>query len=153
MNGPHAAPTIHPGIPQRALQRDASKPLGARPAARRFALLGASLLTLLLPGCQTPPVSLGTYESSAVQVAVQRARFDLVCNGVTGTVVSSALLQPTNWGGGERAEYVVRVEGCGQRGDYRVVCGTHDLTGRTSAGQMTWTDASSVSCLAAAGGK
>jgi hypothetical protein len=97
-------------------------------------------------------VSLATYESSAVQVAVQRARFDLVCNGVTGTVVSSTLLQPANWGGGERAEYVIGVAGCGQRSDYRVVCGTHELTGRTSAGQMTWTDASSVTCLAGRGG-
>jgi hypothetical protein len=44
------------------------------------------------------------------------------CPQATGTVLSATMLQPMVWGGLERAEYTVGVEGCGLRKTYVVVC-------------------------------
>lgn len=45
------------------------------------------------------------------------------------------LLQPVVWGGLERAEYTVGVEGCGQRKTYIVVCQLGSISCFAAAGQ------------------
>jgi hypothetical protein len=82
----------------------------------------APFAALILTGCQTPAQTLQSDEGVATQVAVNRGRFELNCPQATGTILSSNLLQPVVWGGMERAEYTVGVEGCGQRKTYIVVC-------------------------------
>jgi len=84
----------------------------------------ASLLVagLAVAGCQSSAQVLGIDEPTAMQTAVRRGQFEMNCPQAKGTVLSSNLLQPVVWGGLERAEYTVGVEGCGQRRTYVVVC-------------------------------
>ena len=46
----------------------------------------------------------------------------MACPQATGAVLSSNVLQPAMWGGMERAEYTVGVQGCDKRATYVVVC-------------------------------
>jgi len=82
----------------------------------------APLAALIVTGCQTPAEILQSDAGVATQVAVNRGRFELGCPQATGSILSSNLLQPAVWGGMERAEYTVGVEGCGQRKTYIVIC-------------------------------
>ena len=50
-------------------------------------------------------------------------------------VLSSNLLQPVMWGGQERAEYTLGVEGCGQRKTYIVVCQLGSISCFAAVGQ------------------
>jgi hypothetical protein len=61
-------------------------------------------------------------QATAVQVAAQRGRFEMACPAAQGMVLSQNILQPAMWGGLERIEYTVGIEGCGQRRTYIVVC-------------------------------
>ncbi len=88
----------------------------------RARLLGATFLLLALAGCQTDQQILAGDQTNATQAAVQRGRFEMACPQAMGTILSSNLLQPVVWGGMERAEYTIGVEGCGQRRTYIVVC-------------------------------
>jgi hypothetical protein len=94
-----------------------------------------SLTALLACGCQTPAQVLQSEAGVATQVAVNRGRFELGCPQATGTILSSNLLQPVVWGGLERAEYTVGVEGCGQRKTYIVVCQLGSVSCFAAAGQ------------------
>jgi hypothetical protein len=76
----------------------------------------------VLAGCQTDAQLLAAEQATATQTAVHRGQFEIGCAQATGTVLSSNLLQPVLWGGLERAEYSVGVEGCGQRRVYIVIC-------------------------------
>ena len=73
-------------------------------------------------GCQSPAQTLAADQATATQTAVRRGQFEMNCPQATGTVLSSNLLQPVVWGGLERAEYTIGVEGCGQRRTYVVIC-------------------------------
>jgi len=77
---------------------------------------------LALTGCQSPAQMLSQEQGKAIDVAVQRARFEMACPQATGTMLSSNMLQPVMWGGMERAEYTIGVEGCGKRATYISVC-------------------------------
>ena len=83
-----------------------------------FTVLAATLLA----GCQSDQQMLAGDQGNAVQVATNRGRFEMGCPQAQGMRLSQNLLQPMVWGGMERAEYTVGVEGCGQRRTYIVVC-------------------------------
>jgi len=87
---------------------------------------GPSLLVFLtaavLAGCQSDAQILASEQAVATQTATRRGQFEMNCPQATGSMLSSNLLQPVVWGGLERAEYTIGVEGCGQRRTYIVVC-------------------------------
>lgn len=95
----------------------------------------APLAALIVTGCQTQAQLLQSDAPTATQVAVNRGRFELGCPQATGTILSSNVLQPVVWGGQERAEYTVGVEGCGQRKTYIVVCQLGSISCFAAAGQ------------------
>jgi hypothetical protein len=76
----------------------------------------------VLAGCQTDAQILASERAAALQAATRRGQFEMGCPQATGTVLSATMLQPVVWGGLERAEYTVGVEGCGLRKTYVVVC-------------------------------
>jgi hypothetical protein len=86
----------------------------------RFAVLW--LTAAVLAGCQSDAQILASEQAVATQTAARRGQFELNCPQARATLLSSNLLQPLVWGGLERAEYTVGVEGCGQRKTYIVVC-------------------------------
>ena len=91
----------------------------------------------VLGGCaQNPEKILSDEKARAVQTAVQRGRFEMDCPKATGTVLSSNMLQPVVWGGLERAEYTVGVEGCGKRSTYIVVCQIDSVSCFAASGQQ-----------------
>ncbi len=102
---------------------------------RRLFTMWMPLAALTMTGCQTQEQILQSEQSMAVQVAVNRGRFELSCPQATGSVLSSNLLQPVAWRGLERAEYTVGVEGCGQRKTYIVVCQLGSVSCFAAAGQ------------------
>ena len=78
--------------------------------------------TLIAAGCQTPAQMLASDQATASGVAARRGQFDLNCQQVTTSILSSNVLQPVLWGGQERAEYTIGVAGCERRTTYIVVC-------------------------------
>jgi hypothetical protein len=88
----------------------------------RLQVFTALVAALAAAGCQSPAEMLASDQATASQVAARRGQFELNCPQAKGTMLSSNLLQPVVWGGLERAEYTVGVEGCGQRKTYIVVC-------------------------------
>jgi len=93
---------------------------------KQLTLLLASLVVaatgLLLSGCQNSQQMLADEQGVALQTAARRGQFELGCPAATSSMLSSNMLQPILWGGQERAEYSVGVEGCGKRATYIVVC-------------------------------
>jgi hypothetical protein len=88
-----------------------------------YARVLLTLLALLtVAGCQSQGQVLAGDQSVAIQTAERRGKFELNCPAATGEVLSSNMLQPVLWGGEERAEYTVGVNGCGKRAVYVVIC-------------------------------
>ena len=85
-------------------------------------LIPLCLAGLMVAGCQSDAQILASEQAVATQTATRRGQFEMNCPQATGMMLSSNLLQPIVWGGLERAEYTVGVEGCGQRRTYIVVC-------------------------------
>jgi len=75
-----------------------------------------------LAGCATDQQTLDSKQSAALESAVNRGRFELSCPEATGSVLSRQLIEPLRFGGVERAEYTIGIEGCGQRKTSIVVC-------------------------------
>ncbi|HSD43947.1 MAG TPA: hypothetical protein VLD36_19030 [Burkholderiales bacterium] len=88
----------------------------------KLAFASLCLAGLVVPGCQSDAQILAGEQTVATQAATRRGQFEMNCPKATGTILSSNVLQPVVWGGLERAEYTVGVEGCGQRKTYIVVC-------------------------------
>ena len=88
----------------------------------KLSLISLCLAALAAAGCQSDAQILASEQSVATQAATRRGQFETNCPQATGRILSSNLLQPIVWGGLERAEYTVGVEGCGQRRTYIVVC-------------------------------
>ena len=89
--------------------------------------IGAALAVSVLAACTTDAQYMQQLEPQAVQVAVNRGKFELSCPQATGQVISKDMLQPVFQGfyargGPERAEYTIGVAGCGQRATYLVIC-------------------------------
>lgn len=78
--------------------------------------------TIFVAACQTESQTLGNEQGSAMNAAVRRGQFELGCPTAAGTVLSSNVLQPVLWGGTERAEYTIGVQGCGKRATYISIC-------------------------------
>src|SRR6185312_10179314 len=78
--------------------------------------------TIFVTACQTENQMLGNEQGAAMNAAVHRGQFEIGCPTATGTVLSSNVLQPALWGGVERAEYTIGVQGCGKRATYVSVC-------------------------------
>jgi hypothetical protein len=79
-----------------------------------------------LAGCATEQQMLDKHQSQAVETAVNRSRFEMGCPEAKGSVLSRVMVQPAinapRYGGVERAEYTVGIEGCGKRMTSVVVC-------------------------------
>jgi len=84
--------------------------------------IGSIVAAALVAGCQTQAQLLAADQATASGAAARRAQFELNCQQVTTSILSSNVLQPVLWGGEERAEYTIGVVGCGQRKTYVVVC-------------------------------
>ena len=90
----------------------------------RTVLLGFALLGLT--ACQSDQQVLDKMQPGAVDTAVSRGRFEMGCPEATGQVLSRVMVQPAinapRYGGVERGEYTVGVEGCSKRMTEVVVC-------------------------------
>lgn len=79
-------------------------------------------------GCQSTTDILNATQATAVDTALQRARFEMACPAATGSVLSRKAIEPAiamtrfSAGGPERYEYTVGVEGCGKRETAVVIC-------------------------------
>jgi hypothetical protein len=89
---------------------------------KQWSALVVFLAAVILAGCQSDAQILASEQAVATQTATRRGQFEMNCPQAKGTILSSNLLQPVVWGGLERAEYTVGVEGCGVRKTYIVVC-------------------------------
>jgi hypothetical protein len=91
---------------------------------KRLLFAGAALATLA--GCQTTDQVLATTEPMALDTALKRGRFEMGCPEATGTVLSRQAIDPVvrnpRWGGPERYEYTIGIEGCGKRDTQIVIC-------------------------------
>jgi len=103
--------------------------------SKHIRFLLPALAALGAAGCQSQSQILQDESATAMQVAVNRGRFEMNCPQATGTILSSNLLQPVVWGGLERAEYTVGINGCGQRRTYIVVCQLDSPSCFAAAGQ------------------
>jgi len=85
-----------------------------------------SLVVVVVAGCATPAQFLDSKQGTAIDTALQRARFEMNCPEATGTVLSREVVQPAIQGpaigGIQRAEFTIGVAGCGQRRTFVVVC-------------------------------
>jgi hypothetical protein len=88
----------------------------------KLSVLLVPLAALAAAGCQSDAQILASEQAVATQAATRRGQFEMNCPQAKGTILSSNLLQPVVWGGLERAEYTVGVEGCGVRKTYIVIC-------------------------------
>jgi hypothetical protein len=76
-----------------------------------------------LCGCQTSQAFLDANQAAAIQTADARARFDLNCQEVQTSVLSSKIINPAPmYGGIWRAEYTIGVRGCGRQMVYETIC-------------------------------
>jgi len=90
-------------------------------------IMGIGVLGLAaLAGCQSDQQYLQSREAQAVEVALNRGRFEMNCPQASGTVLNMTMLQPAiegiRFSGPERAEYTIGVSGCGERATYLVIC-------------------------------
>jgi hypothetical protein len=101
----------------------------------------ALIAALAVAGCMSQAQFLDSRQPTAIQTAVNRARFDLNCPNATGQVLSREVTQPALQGpivqGEERGLFLIGVEGCGKRQSYQVFCpmggdGCTALEGQTS---------------------
>lgn len=85
-----------------------------------------SILAVAFAACATQQQMLANKQAMAIQTATTRAQFEMNCQNVNATVLSSEMTQPALEGpwvmGVERAEYTVGVAGCGQRKTFVVIC-------------------------------
>jgi len=82
-----------------------------------------SLALVAITGCQSTAQQLNAEQQQAINVGVQRAKFDMNCPTATGSVLSREMIEPVSMRFGvQRAEYTIGVEGCGQRQSIVVLC-------------------------------
>lgn len=90
-------------------------------------ILFAGLALAGLAGCVSDQQMLDQKQPTAIDTAVNRARFSMNCPAATGQVISRQIIQPVitapRFGGGtERAQYTIGIEGCGKRETSVVLC-------------------------------
>ncbi|MGO9515370.1 MAG: hypothetical protein ACLP2F_17265 [Steroidobacteraceae bacterium] len=76
-------------------------------------------------GCSTTPLTT-QLQPTALEFALNKARFDMNCPAATAQVLNSETVQPALNGplmmGTERAQYTIGVTGCGNRETLQVIC-------------------------------
>ena len=76
--------------------------------------------------CVSTQQMLDNQQTTAVQTALARGRFELACPEATAVVLSRDFIQPAIQGpwvqGMQRLEYTVGVEGCGRRTTVITIC-------------------------------
>lgn len=81
---------------------------------------------LFVSACATQQQMLDQSQPMAMQMAVDRGKFELSCPTATGVVISREMIQPVLQGpfvnGIERAEYTIGVEGCNEKKVFVVIC-------------------------------
>jgi hypothetical protein len=86
----------------------------------------AVVAVLATAGCVTQQQFLNNKETTAIQTAVNRARFEMNCPQVSADVLSREVTQPAIQGpfmaGIQRAQFTIGVAGCGQRQTMIVIC-------------------------------
>ena len=89
-------------------------------------ILFAGLALAGLSGCVSDQQMLDQKQPMAVETALNRAKFTMNCPAATGQVISRQIIEPVinapRYGGMERAQYTVGIEGCGQRLTSVVIC-------------------------------
>ena len=92
----------------------------------RSPLIVLAVALLFMTGCASQADFLNSRQDTALQTAVNRARFDMNCPTANGQVLSREVTQPPIQGpmvmGEERGLFTIGVEGCGQRQTYQVGC-------------------------------
>ncbi len=92
----------------------------------RSLTIRALTAVLAMTGCATQADFLNSRQDSAMETAVNRARFEMNCPSVNGQVLSREVTQPPlqgpRFGGEERGLFTIGVAGCGQRQTYEVLC-------------------------------
>jgi hypothetical protein len=74
-------------------------------------------------GCQTSQAFLDANQQGAIRTADARGRFDLNCQEIQTSVLSSKIINPAPmYGGIWRAEYTIGVRGCGRQAVYETIC-------------------------------
>jgi hypothetical protein len=79
----------------------------------------------VIAGCQSTDQMLDQQQAQAIEVGLQRGRFDFNCPAAQAQVLSREVVQPPMGAvrlGVERAEYTLGIEGCGQRRTMVVLC-------------------------------
>lgn len=88
--------------------------------------IAALALALGAFACASDQQFLANMQGKAIQVATARGQFELNCQNVNATVLSSEVVQPAFQGpvvaGIQRAEYTIGVAGCNERKTFVVVC-------------------------------
>ena len=89
----------------------------------RSPLIVLAVVLLFMTGSASQADFLNSRQDTALQTAVNRARFDMNCPTANGQVLSREVTQPPIQGpmmmGEERGLFTIGVEGCGQRQTYR----------------------------------
>lgn len=89
---------------------------------RHLAFLAVPLAALA--GCMTNEQFVAQNQEAAVKATTARAAFELNCQNVTPSVLTSKVVQPRF--GYERTEYTIGVRGCGKQAVYLTYCLTPD---------------------------
>jgi hypothetical protein len=91
-------------------------------------VISALLASAVFGGCQTTQSFLDANQNAALQTANARGRFELNCQEIQSSVLSSKIINPAPMMGGIwRAEYTIGVRGCGRQVVYETVClDSHD---------------------------
>jgi hypothetical protein len=93
-------------------------------AMKKILLAGIGLVTLA--GCQSTDQILDASQPMALDTALKRGQFEMGCPTATGTVLSRQVIEPVirgpRYGGTERYEYTIGIEGCGKRETQVVIC-------------------------------
>ena len=82
----------------------------------------ALAVALATTGCVSLQQFLDQNRDKAMQAALNRGKFELGCTEASGQVLSQDMVQPAVFGGIQRAEYTIGVQGCGKKGVYIAIC-------------------------------
>ncbi len=88
----------------------------------RSAFAALALSCLPLTGCMTDQEFLAQNQSAAINATVSRARFELNCQDVTVSVLSSKVTQVRFANVNNRTEYTIGARGCGRQAVYITYC-------------------------------
>ena len=90
-----------------------------------------AVVAALSMACASQTQFLNDKQGLAMQTALRRGQIDLSCQQLSPALISREVGWPSQQGtwvqGIYRAEYTIRVEGCGKSHTYRMVCPDGDI--------------------------